>query len=127
MRPVAPTRELSDWINKGARSGLPEMRPSPVAAAPELADNDRRRSRRIAVPANEIIRRPVVTRNPKTDASAQLGAPRERRMISPRKPEGGTQGPELRERGSERGLDRRPKPATPSADPQPDADSGGGH
>ncbi len=125
VRPVAPSRELSDWINKGARSGLPDMKPSPVAAAPELAENDRRRSHRIALPANEIIRRPVVTRNPKADASAQLGAPRERRVISPRNPEAVTQGPVLRERGAERGFDRRPKPPVPSADPNAGADSGG--
>lgn len=127
VRPVAPSRELSDWINKGARSGLPDMKPSPVAAAPELAENDRRRSRRIAVPVNEIIRRPVVTRNPKADSSAGTAAPRERRMISPRNPAAVTQGPALRERGSERGFDRRPKPPAPSAtESQAGADSAGG-
>jgi uncharacterized protein DUF6600/FecR-like protein len=114
VRPGAPTREVSGWISTGARSGLPDITPAPVAAAPELAENDRRRSRRLAVPSNEIIRRPVVTRNPKADASAQLGAPRERRLISPRKPEVGVQGPVLRERGSERGFDRRPKPSADS-------------
>jgi hypothetical protein len=130
VRPTAPGRELSDWINKGARSGLPEMKPSPVAAAPELAENDRRRSRRVAAPANEIIRRPIVTRNPDADSPARAGAPRERRVISPRNPEAVTQGPALRERGPsrgpERGQDRRPKPPAPSADSQAGADSGGG-
>lgn len=126
VRPSAPSRELSDWISKGARSGLPEMRPSPIAAAPELSENDRRRSRRIAVPSNEIIRRPVVTRNPKPDATAQIGAPRERRVILPRKPEADTQSPALRERGSDRSFDRRPKPPAASADSQAGADSDGG-
>ena len=130
VRPTAPGRELSDWINKGARSGLPEMKPSPVAAAPELGENDRRRSRRVAVPPNEIIRRPIVTRNPDADSPARAGAPRERRVISPRNPEAVTQGPALRERGPargpERGQDRRPKPPAPSADSQAGADSGGG-
>lgn len=112
VRPVAPTRELSDLISRDLRSGLPDINPSPVAAAPELADNDRRRSRRLAVPANEIIRRPVVTRNPKVDSSAGTGVARERRLISPRKGEIVTQGPVLRERGSERGYDRRAKPPT---------------
>lgn len=125
VRPAAPGRELSDWINKGARAGLPEMKPSPVAVAPTLSDNDRRSSRRIAVPPNEIIRRPIVTRNPNADSSAGLGSPRERRLISPRNPGAITQGPALRERGSERGVDRRPKPAAPSADPQTGAGSGG--
>ena len=116
VRPVAPTRELSDWISKDVRSGLPDIKPSPVAAAPELAENDRRRSRRIAVPANEIIRRPVVTRNPKVDSSAGSAVARERRVISPRKTGVGTQGPVLRERGSERGFDRRAKSPAKSAD-----------
>ncbi len=126
VRPVAPGRELSDWISKGARSGLPEMKPSPVAAAPELGENDRRRSRRIAVPPNGIIRRPIVTRNPDADSPARAGAPRERRVISPRNTEAVTQSPALRERGTDRGRDRRSKPPAPSADSQAGADSGGG-
>jgi hypothetical protein len=125
LRPGAPGRELSDWINKGARSGLPEMKPSPVAAAPELGENDRRRSRRIAVPANEIIRRPIVTRNPNADSPARDGAPRERRVISPRNPEAVTQSPALRQRGPDLGQDRRQKPSASSADSQAGADSGG--
>jgi hypothetical protein len=125
VRPGAPGRELSDWINKGARAGLPEMKPSPVALAPTLNDNDRRGSRRLAVPPNEVIRRPIVTRNPNADSSAGLASPRERRLISPRNPGGITQGPALRDRGSERGVDRRPKPSAPSAESQTGADSGG--
>ena len=109
MRPGAPSRELSDWISKDTRSGLPDIKPSPIAAAPELAENDSRRSRRIAVPSNEIIRRAVVTRNPKVDSSAGTAVARERRFISPRKPE--NQDPALKERGSERSFERRPKPS----------------
>lgn len=114
VRPVAPTRELSDLIGKDLRSGLPDIKPSPVAVAPELGDNDRRKSRRLAVPANEIIRRPIVTRNPKIGSPADTGVARERRLISPRKEEIVTQGPVLRERGSERGYDRRAKSPTRS-------------
>ncbi|HSE35925.1 MAG TPA: DUF6600 domain-containing protein [Blastocatellia bacterium] len=128
VRPAAPTRELSDLISKDVRSGLPDIKPSPVAAAPEFAENDRRRSRRIAVPANEVIRRPVVTRNPKVDAPSGTAVARERRVISPRKTEIDTQGPILRQRGSERGFERRAKPTTESADstapdPAPDRQS----
>lgn len=123
-RPMAPGGELSDFINKGARSGLPEMKASPVAAAPELAENDRRRSRRVAIPANEIIRRPVVTRNPKSDSSAGLGAPRERRIISPRKADAASQVPVPGDQRSERGSERRAKPAKPFTDSQPANDSG---
>lgn len=114
-RPTAPGREVSDWINKGARSGLPEMRPSPGSAAPELAENDRRKSRRLAVPPNEIISRPVVTRNPEADSSARAAAPRERRVISTRSPESFTRDAAPGERGSERGAYRRPNPPATSA------------
>jgi hypothetical protein len=124
IRPGAPSREVSDWISKGARSGLPEMNASPRAAAPELAENDRRRSRRLAVPANEIIKRPVVTRNPGANASAQIGAPRERRVISPQNPDAFTQSPTPRERSAERNFDRRPKPAGPPVDSNGAGDSG---
>lgn len=126
VRPAAPGRELSDWISKDARAGLPEMKPSPIAAAPELAENDSRRSRRLAAPANEIIRRPVVTRNPNADSPARAAAPRERRVISPRNPEA-AQNPVMKDRGSERRADRRPNPPAASVtESQAGADSGGG-
>jgi uncharacterized protein DUF6600/FecR-like protein len=124
IRPGAPSRDLSDWINKGARVGLPDMKASPVALAPTLGENDRRSSRRIAVPPTEIIKRPIVTRNPNAESSGTIGSTRERRVISPRNP-AVTQGPGLRDRGYERGVDRRPKPSAPSADSQAGADSGG--
>lgn len=124
-RPGAPGRELSDLINKGARAGLPELNTSPLASAPALGENDRRRLRRIAVPSNEIIRRPVVTRNPNADSTAGAAAPRERRLISPRKPGSSTAGSAFRDQGSDRGLERRPRPSTPSTNSQTGADSAG--
>ncbi len=120
-RPMAPGRDLSDLITKDARSGLPYMKAAPVAAAPELAENDQRRSRRLAVPANEIIKRPVVTRNPSADSSARLIVPRESRIVSPRTPDAAAQPPAPRERGTE----RSPKRAAPSADSQAGRDSDG--
>jgi FecR protein len=119
-RPAAPGRELSDAINKGARAGLPDIKPSPVGVAPVLGENDRRSLRRIAVPPNEIIRRPVVTRNANTDASGQQGAQRERRLVSPPNPGAIPQGTALVERGTDR------KPRSPAnAGSQPGADTGG--
>ncbi|HXF40800.1 MAG TPA: hypothetical protein VN687_13880, partial [Blastocatellia bacterium] len=99
-RPGAPGRDLSDSMGKGVRPGLPEIKP--VAVAPSLEDNDRRRNRRIAVPSDDLIRRPVVTRNQDANTGATAGTRRERRLISP--PERGdlTRGPALVERGSER-------------------------
>jgi hypothetical protein len=108
-RPAAPGREVSDWIGKGARPGLPEIKP--VAVAPSLEDNDRRRTRQIAVPSDELIRRPVVTRNEEPDASTRLGVSRERRLLSPPERGDSTRVPALVERGSERSRDRKSKSA----------------
>lgn len=121
VRPGAPGRDISDWINKGARAGLPVMNPTPIATAPKLGENDRRSSRRIAVPPNEVIGRPVVTRNPNADSRAQFGGARERRLISPRTPN--VQGPALIERGSDRRSERRPRVAIPNQDPVSGTDS----
>ncbi len=112
-RPGAPGRDVSDAINKGARAGLPEISPRPVATAPTLGD---RASRRVAVPSGEIIKRPVVTRNPNVGSSTKLDVPRERRMILPRTPGAVTEGPALIDRGSDRRANRgsQPKPSTDS-------------
>jgi hypothetical protein len=115
-RPGAPGRDVSDAINKGARAGLPEMKPSPVATAPLLGD---RSSRRVAVPSGEIIKRPVVTRNPSVAASTKTDVPRERRVILPRPP-AVTEGPALIDRRSNRGASTKP-----STDSQSGSDSTG--
>ena len=82
FKPSAPSRDLADSITKGARHGLPDIRPTPVASAPELADGDRRKFRRIAAPPADVDRRGVVTRNPNADSGSLLGGHRERRTIS---------------------------------------------
>ena len=102
VRPVAPGRELSEFISKGARAGLPEMKVLPVSAAPELAEGDRGKSRRLAVPPTEIIKRSVVTRNETTDSSAPFVGQRERRIIVPRNLDADAQAPAKRDRVSER-------------------------
>lgn len=85
-RPSAPTSEVSDWIRRGARAGLPEITPSPATAAPAIEVSGRTNPRRVAVPPGEIIGRPVVTRNRMENPMAG-SQPRERRLISPRTPE----------------------------------------
>jgi hypothetical protein len=117
-RPGAPGRDITDAINKGARAGLPDMKPSPVATAPALGD---RASRRVAIPSGEIIKRPVVTRNPNVDSTTRADVQRERRLISPRTP-AVTEGPVLIDRGSERRANRG-TPAKPSGDSQSGSDS----
>jgi uncharacterized protein DUF6600/FecR-like protein len=117
VRPVAPDKDLRDWIGKGARPGLPEITPTPIASAPSLREGSDSR-RRIAIPANEIINRPVVTRNRPKDAQIGISAPRERRLILPRNPAVSLDPSEPKERGNSRNEDRsngrsedrRPKP-----------------
>ncbi|HEX8091918.1 MAG TPA: DUF6600 domain-containing protein [Blastocatellia bacterium] len=107
VRPVAPDRDLHNWISKGVRPGLPEITPLPIAAAPDLREGDERRSRRIAIPPREVISRSVVTRNRPVDSQEQVSAPRERRLISPRNPEIPAAAPSRRERGANRDEGRK--------------------
>ncbi len=106
LRPVAPDQDLSNWIKRGARPGLPEIKPTPVAIAPVTRDE---RRNRIAIPSNEIIHRPVVTRNRPTDSEATANPPRERRLITPRAPVMSNDEPVRREKG-QRGNDQRATP-----------------
>lgn len=113
-RPGAPGRDISDAINKGARAGLPDIKPSPVTSAPSLGD---RASRRVAVPSVEIIKRPVVTRNPNVGSVTKVDVPRERRVILPRSPAVVSDGPGSTDRGSDRRANRG-APSKPSTDSQ---------
>ncbi len=106
LRPVTPDQDLSNWIKRGARPGLPEIKPAPVAIAPVTKDE---RRYRIAIPSNEIIRRPVVTRNRPTDAEATVNPPRERRLITPRTPAVSSDEPTRREK-RQRADEQRMKP-----------------
>jgi hypothetical protein len=106
LRPVTPDQDLSNWIKRGARPGLPEIKPAPVAIAPVTKDE---RRYRIAIPSNEIIHRPVVTRNRPTDAEATVNPPRERRLITPRTPVMSNDEPARREK-RQRGDDQRMQP-----------------
>ncbi|MFY9609125.1 MAG: DUF6600 domain-containing protein [Blastocatellia bacterium] len=116
-RPSAPTPELSDWIRRGARAGLPEIAKTPATTAPAIDPADRRSPRRVAVPPGEIIGRPVVTRN-RTTTPASEGQPRERRLISPRRPEFVIDVPTGKQRSAEeRQTDRKVKqPAAASGE-----------
>jgi hypothetical protein len=109
VRPVAPDRDLHNWISKDARPGLPELTPLPIATVPEVRDAERK-SRRVAIPPGEVITRRVLTRNRPVDPQVGVTTPRERRLISPRNPEipgGATSG---KDRGANRGEDRRNRP-----------------
>jgi hypothetical protein len=100
VRPSAPTTEVSDWIRRGARAGLPEIAPTPATAVPAIEAGDRRSARRVAVPPGEIINRPVVTRN-RTVNPVSEGPARERRLISPRTPEFVSDSPTQKQRSRE--------------------------
>jgi hypothetical protein len=124
VRPAAPDADLSRLISKGAQSGLPQIKPTQEVIAPALGENDRRSPRRIAVPPTEVVKRPVVTSNPNVDASAQLGAPRERRLIAPRERGTTTPTPVLVEPGIDRGAQRRSNSLPQMGGSQSDSNSG---
>lgn len=114
-RPSAPDTELSDWIRRGARAGLPEIATTPATTAPAI-DPDRKSPRRVAVPSGEIIARPVITRNRTLIPSSEV-PPRERRLISPRRPEFVIDAPSGKTRSAEAPGEpdrkvRRPAPAS---------------
>lgn len=108
IRPVAPDSEMSNWIKRGARPGLPEIKPAPIAIAPVTREGQHRR---VAIPSNEIIRRPVVTRNRPADTEATVNPPRERRLITPRPPVMSNDGEWGREKKARRD-EQRMKPPT---------------
>jgi hypothetical protein len=108
VRPVAPDADLSNWIKRGARPGLPEIKPAPVAIAPVTRDE---RRNHIAIPSNEIIHRPVVTRNRPSDSQATVNPPRERRLITPRAPVMSSDEPARREKKGRTDEQRRKPPA----------------
>lgn len=105
VRPVTPDKDLSGWIGRGVRPGLPEITPTPVATAPSFREGSERRNR-IAIPPGEIIKRPVVTRNRPADSEVGISVPRERRLILPRKPSTLVDPTERIERGNDRGNER---------------------
>jgi hypothetical protein len=109
VRPVVPDKDLRDWIGKGARPGLPEITPNPIASAPSFREGNDRRNR-IAIPSGEIIRRPVVTRNRPKDSETGISAPRERRLILPRTPVYTGDPSGRKERNNGRSENRSPKP-----------------
>jgi hypothetical protein len=85
-RPSAPTRDLDKWLDKGARAGLPEITPTREAAAPTWRGSDGRlQPGRAFIPPADVISRPVVTRNRPADPQVAGSAPRERRLVAPRK------------------------------------------
>jgi uncharacterized protein DUF6600/FecR-like protein len=88
VRPTAPTQEVSTWLNRDARPGLPEVRPAPIASSPVLDNTTGRRSGKIAIPPGDVLRRPVVSRTPITNSQQWAPVPaRERRILQARQPE----------------------------------------
>jgi hypothetical protein len=120
VRPVAPDRDLNDWIHRGVKPGLPQIDPTTVASAPVRREG--RENRRIAIPTRDIINRPVVTRKPPTDPQLGTTVPRERRLIQPRQPAGSIDATSPKRDRNDRGEDHRPKlPAiTPGENQQRD-------
>jgi len=108
VRPVAPDTDMSNWIKRGARAGLPEIKPAPIATAPVLREGQRNH---IAIPASEIIHRPVVTRNRPSDSQVTVNPQRERRLITPRVPVMSNDEPAQREKKGRTDEQRLKPPA----------------
>ena len=83
LRPSAPDRDMHNWINNGARPGLPDITQTQTAVAPIW--NRGRDKERVIAPPSDVINRPVVTRNRPADPQIGTTAPRERRLIVPTK------------------------------------------
>lgn len=85
-RPGAPDADSDRWLKKGVRAGLPEFTPATSVTAPVARDRDGRpRIRRAIAPSKEILNRPVITRNKLVDPQIIGNAPRERRLVVPKK------------------------------------------
>src|SRR5262249_52930596 len=81
-------QDVSTWLNRNARPGLPELRPAPIASSPAVDNTAGRNPRKIAVPPGDVLRRPVVTRTPITNTQQWGVVPaRERRILEARRPE----------------------------------------
>jgi len=98
VRPTAPDRDLHTWINNGARPGLPEVTPTDRAVAPVWHRRSNEKQRAIA-PPQDVINRPVVTRNRPVDPEIGTAAPRERRLLVPTKQKDSFHMPSREERG----------------------------
>ncbi|HWN99737.1 MAG TPA: DUF6600 domain-containing protein, partial [Blastocatellia bacterium] len=117
VRPSAPTTEVSDWIRRGARAGLPEIAPTPANTAPAIEAGDRRNTRRVAVPPGEIASRPVVTQNRVINPVTETPA-RERRLISPRTPEFVSDSPTSIQRSREDRKMKQPAASSEQLNPE---------
>jgi hypothetical protein len=108
--PVAPDRETARLIDREARPGLPDITPTPVAVVPRLRNADGRLpARRTLVPPDDVIKRPVLTRNRVVDGSGENKIPRERRLIVPRPGDFVTGTPRDKERTGENRRARLPE------------------
>ena len=92
LAPTAPDRDVTNWVNRGVRAGLPDLGNAENGAATVWRrGNAFAGSRRVATPPAEVINRPVVTRHRPVDSVAETSAPRERRLIgTPALRQGGT-------------------------------------
>src|SRR5262249_7252152 len=102
-------------FNGDARRGLPKIKPLPIATAP-AGDAARHR---VFTPPRDVVSRPVVVRNEPSNNNGGSNAGRERRLISPRPVQIGT------DDGSGNSRQRKNHPRTILSTPDtPDRASG---
>jgi len=105
-RPSAPDRDVDRWLKDGARAGLPEFTPTTSVTAPVARSFDGTpRVRRTVKPSKEILDRPVITRNKLIDPQVISIAPRERRLVVPKKERNLDNAPGRRERNHDHNSD----------------------
>ncbi|HKG21874.1 MAG TPA: hypothetical protein VKC34_08230, partial [Blastocatellia bacterium] len=137
VRPAAPTGDLEEFVRNGARPGLPEVPASDLAAAPAWRKGQELSGRpHIVRPSVDILNRPVVTRSRPVAPSVASSAPRERRVLTPRRPlevtetfrrsrdRGADEGGRVVLPRADRSGERSDSRARPSRPPTPDARTG---
>lgn len=124
-RPQPAGRDFDQWLDRGARPGLPEITPTGQAAAPTWRrGEDLRGARRTAVPPPDVISRPVVTRNKPLNPVVGSGVPRERRVLTPRRMDRFTEvpAPTRRDAGRAESGDASASPSRVRRDRRPPPD-----
>ncbi|HEY7546471.1 MAG TPA: FecR family protein, partial [Blastocatellia bacterium] len=90
-RPQAPDRDVDRWVKDGSRPGLPDIGTSGWVTSPvRRFDDGQPRAKRGITPPQEVINRPVVTRNRPSNSDDGDRPNRQRRLLNPRQV-GGTE------------------------------------
>jgi len=126
VRPEAPSDDVRRWLSRGIQPGLPDM-PGRPAYGPTARSDDTARNGRAVRPPDEVLRRPVVTRNRPIDPLVEESARRERRLLVGRRsgPYDVPMPTQSRPRNGDRDQDDRAGSTRPSSGPAQSTPSDG--